>query len=114
MKRPQERQVAIVLLLLLLTLQQVVPMCPNSCSGHGYCGFGNVCDCYEGWRGGAADCSLRNCPTGPAWANKPQSLDAPRANVECSNAGSCNKRLGLCECFPGFTGNACQRSKTQI
>lgn len=34
--------------------------CPNSCSGHGHCNYnGGVCECYEGWNGGAADCSFR-------------------------------------------------------
>ena len=34
--------------------------CPNSCSGHGHCNYnGGVCECYDGWDGGAADCSFR-------------------------------------------------------
>ena len=33
--------------------------CPNFCNGHGSCGQGNVCKCFDGWNGGAADCSFR-------------------------------------------------------
>lgn len=28
--------------------------------------------------------------------------------VECSNAGICDRDLGICDCFPGFAGAACQ------
>lgn len=30
--------------------------------------------------------------------------------MECSNKGSCNRNTGLCECFPGYDGVACQRA----
>jgi len=30
--------------------------------------------------------------------------------VECSGKGSCNRALGVCKCFDGFTGAACQRT----
>jgi hypothetical protein len=32
-------------------------------------------------------------------------------HVECSNRGICNYRSGVCQCFSGFTGFACQRSE---
>ena len=31
--------------------------------------------------------------------------------VECSGKGSCDRALGVCECYDGFTGAACQRSE---
>ena len=29
---------------------------------------------------------------------------------ECSNKGACNRVTGLCECYDGYTGSACQRT----
>jgi hypothetical protein len=50
------------------------------------------------------------CPKGPAWADKAYSTDLAHRSTECSNAGACNRETGLCECYEGFTGSACQRS----
>lgn len=49
---------------------------------------------------------------GPAWADKVGSDSAVDAHnlVECSNNGLCNYHSGQCQCFEGFTGDACQRS----
>ena len=44
--------------LLLLCVEMVHGRCANSCSGHGTCNL-NVCVCFTGWNGGAADCSMR-------------------------------------------------------
>jgi len=30
--------------------------------------------------------------------------------AECSGAGLCNRKTGLCECFDGYTGKACRRT----
>lgn len=30
--------------------------------------------------------------------------------VKCSNKGTCNLESGLCECMPGYVGDACQRA----
>lgn len=84
--------------------------CANACSGHGTCGQNNICTCFEGWNGGAADCSFRTCPTGPAWADKAYETDKAHLATECSNAGICDRGLGQCSCFDGFTGSACQRN----
>lgn len=29
--------------------------------------------------------------------------------MECSNKGICNRDSGVCECFDGYEGSACQR-----
>lgn len=29
---------------------------------------------------------------------------------ECAGQGNCNRQTGLCECYPGFEGTACQRT----
>ena len=50
------------MVLLLLVVSYLVTCvksaCPNSCNGHGNCTVGNVCQCFDGWNGGAADCSM--------------------------------------------------------
>ncbi|KAG3033523.1 hypothetical protein PC121_g5859 [Phytophthora cactorum] len=95
--------------------------------------FGCVCD--SGWAVGTAsgelqateyfgaDCSKRHCPIG----NDPdttvdetncQGKTVPggtavgvagnKCLVECSNRGVCNYKRGICTCFQGYTGYACQ------
>ena len=31
--------------------------------------------------------------------------------VECSGKGACDRYLGVCRCYDGYTGSACQRSE---
>lgn len=118
---------ACLLILLTIQLHPCLSKCPHSCSGHGICGVANQCTCFPGWNGGAADCStsksnclelnffeptrVGNCPIGAAWADKAYSTDMAHQPTECSNAGECDRFSGVCNCFPGFTGSACQRSK---
>ena len=84
--------------------------CINNCSGHGRCSNDDVCHCNPGWDAGMfPDCSLRSCARGPAWSGKPTADDEAHSIAECSNVGVCNRRSGLCECTPGFTGAACER-----
>jgi hypothetical protein len=90
----------------------------NDCNGHGTCITStSTCVCYEGW--GAAsditlyrspDCSLRTCPSSKAWSDVPTGALTAHALAECSNRGTCNKADGTCSCYPGYTGDACQRT----
>lgn len=102
--------------------------CPNSCSGHGICDSNDQCQCYregkvlneEGNYDGAdlfnqftgADCSLMACPRGTSWnvVVASSGVDAHMKSVECSDAGTCKSDTGMCECYPGFDGSACQRT----
>jgi hypothetical protein len=104
------RLIILIFLILAVSITIVQSRCPNSCNGHGTCANGNTCQCFTGFKGGAADCSMRECPVGPAWADKAYATDLAHQNVECSNAGLCDRNKGQCKCYPGYTGNACQRN----
>lgn len=73
---------------------------------------------FEEWQG--ADCSRRTCPRGTSWSvigpeeggNTPLGhICTHKTKVECSDQGLCDRATGLCECFPGFNGHACQRTE---
>jgi hypothetical protein len=89
----------------------------DNCNGHGECiSWIKTCSCYDGYGSTgdvslvkSADCSTRTCPAGKAWADVPVSATQAHALAECSNKGLCNRKTGLCECFPSFAGDACQR-----
>ena len=90
----------------------------NFCSGHGRCVNNEFCVCDDGWGGQndisiykAPDCSLRTCPSGPAWADLPTVEGLAHNLAECSNGGICNRKTGQCECFDSFSGAACNRAK---
>jgi len=91
----------------------------SSCNGHGTCiNSTSTCVCYDGWGSPndatfyrSPDCSLRTCPADRAWADVPLSSTVAHQPMECSNRGVCDRSSGLCTCFAGFTGSACQRSK---
>lgn len=80
--------------------------CPNSCSGHGECKSAS-CQCYDNWR--VPDCSERECPHDLAFSNFPTPDGLFHQYAECSGRGICDRELGECDCFPGFTGKACRR-----
>jgi len=94
----------------------------KGCSGHGICDYcSGRCSCFEGYGGekdvlmpalqAAPDCSLRTCPAGPAIADVALTATKAHRIAECSNAGKCNRQTGECECFPPWTGAACQRMR---
>lgn len=90
-------------------------VCPGECSRHGTCGMCGKCNCYT--RPGSNepawtdhDCSKRTCPMGKAWASLANRSDIAHEEQECSMGGNCDRQTGVCKCFPGYTGKACQRS----
>ena len=90
--------------------------CPNSCSGHGTCDFQDQCTCYKevvdgsdgAWTG--ADCSQATCPRGVSWTTSDGTSHGHSDEVECSDAGICDRTNGECSCFSGYEGSACQRT----
>jgi len=88
--------------------------CDNQCSGHGTCLVDDVCQCYDNWGVGlsmlSGDCSDRICPFDMAWVDTPDVDGFFHRYAECSGKGLCDRSSGLCECFDGYEGKACQRT----
>mmetsp|Transcript_23907 Transcript_23907/g.49819 ORF Transcript_23907/g.49819 Transcript_23907/m.49819 type:complete len:798 (+) Transcript_23907:179-2572(+) len=84
--------------------------CPGetACSGFGNCATSTYkCSCQDGFYGG--NCGLKECLKGKSWFAYPSANEAAHDDwVECSNMGSCDSSVGICECAPGFYGEACQ------
>lgn len=64
------------------------------------------------------DCSLRRCPSGDDpltvvdetdCTNKSGGAVGNLCHAECAHRGICNTRTGVCACFDGFAGAACDR-----
>eukprot|EP01029_Cantina_marsupialis_P028209 TRINITY_DN775862_c0_g1_i1.p1 TRINITY_DN775862_c0_g1~~TRINITY_DN775862_c0_g1_i1.p1 ORF type:complete len:402 (-),score=88.38 TRINITY_DN775862_c0_g1_i1:116-1321(-) len=103
--------------------------CPNNCNGHGVCQSAeyfaveagssysvaydsrkiNGCKCDIGFRG--PDCSLIECPS----SNDPLLSDFDDGKqlfgLDCSGRGLCDYTSGVCACFRGYTGEACEEQK---
>jgi len=61
------------------------------------------------WTG--ADCRDKTCSRGVSWTRAHASDVCLHADfAECSDQGLCDRSTGLCECFPGYEGAACQRT----
>lgn len=90
----------------------------NNCNSHGKCIVKtSSCECYDGYGSAtdvtlysAPDCSARTCPVGLSWADVPTSTTMAHRPAECSDRGICDRTAGLCTCFAGYEGAACQRT----
>ena len=51
------------------------------------------------------------CPYGRAWVDQAVGIDVAHKEAECSNLGMCDRATGMCTCFEGFEGAACERMK---
>lgn len=107
---------SLLLITMVTMLTTIQAYCPNGCNGQGTCGPKDKCTCYvradvqtdPAYIG--ADCSQRTCPKGKAWADEATAANVAHAPAECSNAGLCDRDAGICACFQGFEGKACERS----
>merc|ERR1719162_2969860 len=127
--------------MLMALVASAAASCPNGCSGHGTCNdyqysnaqesatevkihdlkhedYGAAVVVQKQYTG--ADCSQFTCPRGMSWKQISASqiengnLDyymSHKDNVECSDAGTCDRGAGTCVCSPGYTGSACQRTE---
>ena len=113
--RRRPRRPLLALVIALTSAQDCVDQ--NYCNGHGTClESSSRCECFDGWGSSADvavykvhDCSQRTCPSGKAWFDLPSDVTTAHALAECSNKGICDRKSGSCNCFSGFTGDACQR-----
>jgi hypothetical protein len=112
-----------VLLALALVAAVSASGCPNKCSGHGSCTFGDKCECQPLFVGN--DCSGRQCAYGLSWISSADTDAAPAGTLasggeglggrhlyaECSDKGKCDRSTGECQCYEGYEGKGCRRQK---
>lgn len=101
------RAATVALLALVLAPALARAHCPNSCWGHGECVDTSKCSCWSQWTGG--DCSMRKCPVSTAWADQAVADETAHQPAECSARGLCDHTTGICQCYDGFEGLACNR-----
>ncbi len=61
------------------------------------------CLCDPGWRG--PDCSQQECPS----LADPLGAYGNEQGRDCSGRGICDYTRGICKCFTGFYGEACNK-----
>ena len=66
----EKMRLIVLAALVLISLSSLEAECPNACSGHGWCGKHDQCNCYRNWIEG--DCSLRLCQFGNAYVDTPK------------------------------------------
>lgn len=95
----------------------------NQCNGNGNCDYTtSTCQCFDGFgsvkdkldsaspHNYQPDCSGRSCLKGPAYVAVPKQFSQGYHHLaECSNRGNCDRVSGLCHCFNGYNGGACEK-----
>jgi tenascin len=82
----------------------------NDCSGHGICNEDGSCACYEGYRGD--DCNDPSYTISPIVELCARQVKAKGCGdgAKCSGHGSCNSKLGKCECSSkSWIGDDCSQ-----
>lgn len=59
----------------------------------------------------SATSQLTNGTAYEFWPGTGESADEAHFYSECSGKGTCDRALGECQCFDGYTGHTCQRSQ---
>lgn len=80
-------------------------------------GAETTCLCDQGFRG--ADCAQIECPSkadpmGGHGGNGKDRFGTAGPAKDCSGRGLCNYDAGLCTCFEGYSGTACERQTTFV
>ncbi|KAF0685193.1 Aste57867_22895 [Aphanomyces stellatus] len=70
---------------------KICQLLQTQCSGRGILQVDGSCACNPGYAG--TDCSLKDCPA--------------TNGVQCSNAGTCDRKTGTCTCDALHTGLSC-------
>ena len=55
------------------------------------------------------ECFVVSCPVGLAIGDVPLLPQVAHQSAECGNQGICNRTTGVCDCFPPYTGTACDK-----
>lgn len=87
----------------------------EGCNGNGSCKNHNICVCFNDQEGNpmytGSKCQHRTCPMHKAWFGSVVNSNDMSPVKECSNAGTCNKKTGECDCYHPYEGHACERMK---
>jgi hypothetical protein len=70
---------------------KICQLLQTQCSGQGILMVDGSCSCNPGF--GGSDCALKDCPL--------------NSGVECNGRGTCDRRVGVCQCEAAYAGLSC-------